>query len=118
MDRVIKFRFWRDNRMQIAHEMNAYEDNRFDGDGEILMQFTGLIDCEGKEIYEGDILRWTSWEGVNSGTIIGIYIVKWNDEGSYILHDPYENTDWPINDTEFENVIGNIYEHSNLLNNG
>lgn len=56
MDRIIKFRFWRDNKMHLARQLNAYTDGNFSGDGEILMQFTGLLDCEGKEIWEGQIV--------------------------------------------------------------
>ena len=48
MNRQIKFRFWRDNKMQMAHQLNAYDNYNFSGDGEILMQFTGLLDKNGK----------------------------------------------------------------------
>lgn len=116
--RQIKFRFWRDNKMQIAHAMNAYDDNNFAGDGEILMQFTGLLDCEGKEVYEGDII-----EEYNSP----IYreVVAWDSEnGAWGYFSSQGNYNWAHEWGESQGtplsqmkVIGNLYEHPQLLNN-
>lgn len=117
MDRAIKFRFWRDNKMQIAHTMNAYDDNNFAGEGETLMQFTGLLDCEGKEVFEGDILEVTS---NNDGQkyittfkvnlINGLYIDNLSLCMDMCLYD------YGITSSNCK-VIGNLYEHPNLLNN-
>lgn len=99
MDRVIKFRFWRDNSMQLAHRLNAYDNYNFAGDGEILMQFTGLYDCEGKEIYEGDIVK-GSW---GYSGVVNLSDILYAEKECTIPEDL--------------KVLGNIYEHPNLLNN-
>lgn len=71
-----------------------------------LMQFTGLYDKNGKDIYESDIIS----DGQNIGKII------WGDYG-WLTEFDQETTD-PENIDRWGEVIGNIYEHSHLLNNG
>lgn len=114
--REIKFRLFRKDRgMRGPFDLEEFS---YDQDGEfgegdysigengILMQFTGLKDKNGKEIYEGDVLD-------NYG---GKYnsIVEWNagedDEcrnyiaGFWLNYEP--------GDLE---VIGNIYENPELI---
>lgn len=72
-----------------------------------LMQYTGLKDKNGKEIYEGDILN---------NYIIGVnFEIKWlnQDAGFYALayNYHYDPNDWCIKGE----VIGNIYENPELL---
>lgn len=70
-----------------------------------LMQFTGLIDKNKKEIYEGDIIQ---KENKN-------YIVTW-DDGSFGI---FRNGDWAdylLGHCGSSEVIGNIYENPELLN--
>ena len=83
-----------------------------DGDDKpVLMQFTGLLDRTGKEVYEGYIVKWY----VNDVTRIGVveYIP---DRGCYDLknlNDEYHVcNDWFRGTYE---VIGNIYENPELL---
>lgn len=63
MKREIKFRMYRDGKMQEVHQLNAYGDvgsyqfNSPEDNGEFIMQSTGLHDKNGKEIYEGDIVQ-------------------------------------------------------------
>jgi uncharacterized phage protein (TIGR01671 family) len=113
-----KFRVWDGKYLQ-------YDDFYVDSDGDIithetggdwgepdhlstkenwkLMQFTGLFDKNGKEIYEGDLLK------------VGDYIrvVKWISS-----LDGYDYTGWYINeysnDYSTHEIIGNIYENSQL----
>ena len=72
-----------------------------------LMQYTGLKDKNGVEIYEGDIVR---EEGIN--------LLRWveyspDDGAMFVLKaDHYTGVGWHGDDLE---VIGNIYENPELL---
>ena len=77
-----------------------------------LMQFTGLKDKNGKEIYEGDILGGTP-NMHKMEVIMGKY--GWNVKFIDLGHKYTE----PLRNDLFENfdveVIGNIYENKELL---
>lgn len=79
-----------------------------------LMQFTGLQDRNGKDIYEGDILRLES-------SYHKTYEVYWNDDRWGLRHgnEDYDNGDYYRGDDinnwhEFE-IVGNIYANPDLL---
>ena len=81
-----------------------------------LMQYTGLKDKNGKEIYEGDILCLVqdviveNIEGYNRSEPEGlIHQVTYNN-GAFWFYD--ELLCEVLTDVE---IIGNIYEHSELL---
>lgn len=94
------------------HDGNWYEDFRALEDGRPLnleqcevMQYTGLKDENGTEIYEGDIVRHAADEGV--------YKVIFEDGGFYVKN-LFEYDFQTINEYPLE-VIGNIYENAELL---
>ena len=126
--RIIKFRAWDKQAKQMLIGHNQYGSGepdsglrktsagaftrlwealaRFDEDDSfVLMQYTGLKDRNGKEIYEGDIVRWSeSWLVSDSGEDeMFTRLVKW--EGQILF---------PGN-LERKEVIGNIYENPDLL---
>lgn len=77
----------------------------------ILMQYTGLKDKNGREIYEGDILKLTDYDGTDTGYIDYISARFW----ARMPRKPHDFM-WELNsaDTTYE-VIGNIYENPDLL---
>lgn len=80
--------------------------------GEIVMQFTGLLDKNGKEIYEGDILKY------KFSVLSGIDEVIFTD-GAFILKNDYiaeTGLRTVKNVSDYCEVIGNIYENPELTN--
>ena len=81
-----------------------------------LMQFTGLHDINGKEVYCGDIYKNLDNE------LIGVFSIR-NGVGGYYLHckeykeqKVYNCLPFAELDTTNFEVIGNIHENSELLN--
>lgn len=129
MSREIKFRAWlkedkkmvnietidfTDKSIQYLEKnefINAYLLRRVSFDDVELMQYTGLNDKNGKEIYEGDILFFRD-ENTK-------YVVVWQDAAFIIksveIRKYSEKMCW-LDDTEICcEIVGNVYENKNLL---
>ena len=121
--RDIKFRIYDKDRKAMYHLLeNKLSFGRFEGDRAVdwedvfadkheeleIMQYTGLKDKNGKEIYEGDIAKY----GNMTGKIMFL-------EGWFVLSDFEEQEEWTLAYILDEiEVIGNIYDNKNLLEEG
>lgn len=114
--RVIKFRAWVHGEMASHEEvLKNYAFDNLAKDG-LLMQFTGLLDKNGKEIYEGDVVKGKTtlpMEIVHQGHQYGVgYIAA---EGPQA--EPITSEFLAYMRSENWEVIGNIYENEELLTN-
>lgn len=74
------------------------------------MQFTGLLDKNGKEIYENDIC-WTYEHGVGNLNRVVVF-----DGGSFcLIHKLMITTQIRGWQRDYIEVIGNIYQNPDLL---
>ena len=131
MNRLLKFRVWDKMRLQFIYPENNNQQhfiidlngrfhnlqNGSGGDDYVIQQYTGLTDINDDPIYEGDILKNHYDVGNNIiGQVLyeadhGGYIFQWKRKGR---GQDYKNLNC---DVAFESVIvGNIFEHSELLN--
>lgn len=114
--RPFKFRSW-DEENGMIQAQTLY----FDKDGNFsmpyvknLMQFTGLLDKHGTEIYEGDIVKVKDdWEtyGQNGGEIYSVIFTK----GGFRAKGKYDGTGFWMEDGDDFSVLGNIYSNPELL---
>ena len=142
MQRPIKFRAWDKTQKKwagmreagVLHGLHYFEVRESEVE---VMQFTGLLDKQGKEIYEGDIVQWNVPHGAKAEVKFG----KWDNGERYEAHefgygwyletyyqvrttwrirqghlwdDPIYRADNAGNNNQVE-VIGNIHENKELL---
>lgn len=128
-----------DKVQHVIADFGMYNESEYNGTEIIdytLMQSTGLFDKNGKEIFEGDILKFNdSWndycyEGYVDGEIEGINFVEIESETAcfvfgktkisdsslfYYTNEEHLTFQEIITDTSFEfEIIGNIYENPEL----
>ena len=124
-NRVIKFRAWSISRKKWEKKMGLYFDDGQIGDFSecihncdnikdyIIQQFTGFLDKNSKEIYEGDIVRYdfhycnaiyTKVAEVGFSTLLGSFSPL-----------PLIPINGSVQSNKNYKVIGNIFENPELL---
>ena len=112
MKRDIKFRAWNTFDRHLVHDIiflrnKDFTLNKFLGeDRYVLMQYTGLKDKNGKEIYEGDVLK--------SGVQI-VTVVYTAESASFDLMTNTKGLMGMAGVNSILGIIGNIYENPELL---
>lgn len=117
--REIKFRAWdiHKSEMSKSFELGGYP--LFPNDRTAsywpkmttIMQFTGLKDKNGKEIYEGDIIitHFTKTTQYDAYTEKGVVVLHWNMFIGAKIEDQVHGKNNGI--YSHSEIIGNIYEH-------
>ena len=134
MSREIKFKVWENDKKIFLSEHDvsffSLDDMKYN-DPHVFLQYTGLKDKNGKEVYEGDIIKWKETRFHNEqqkskGVPMPKFYksaVEWQ-YGEFIVSSD-DNYDTPLccffgdslgNKFDFKpEIIGNIYESPELL---
>ena len=116
--REIKFRFWAVDKYDVGYQMiydyTFYEvipvNDMLNSPDVTAMQYTGLQDKDGKEVYEGDILK-----GYGYGNLSGKYVVKFVEGEWKAIAINNLTFSLPAKYFEHAELIGNVFENPELI---
>ena len=129
MEDIFKFRKWNKQTKTMSQvEVLDLRPGQTYTDDPVIMQYTGLRDVNGKDIYEGDILclpthyriimsnvdDWVDeFLEVKYSSLLGGFIVLPSEKYlSKYLFDDYDKNGFYH---KYPKIVGNIYQNSNLI---
>lgn len=112
MSREIKFRIWNGESIEeTVIDFSVDKETRYKEfyiyPDDIFMQYTGLKDKNGKEVYESDVVRDGYWQPMEVYFYHGCWMMRYVSNKNN-----YKNLNFYLDEIE---VIGNIYENRELL---
>ena len=108
--RDIKFRYWREEDKKMIYPHHTELPNNQN----VLMQYTGLKDKNGKEIYEGDILGGVYESPIFYCLKCKCFQLEFTDFGCAACTGDVHWAEIAEDDGKLE-VIGNIHENPELI---
>lgn len=123
MPRGIKFRAWYSGKMLEVGQMDFFSNGQININGELVgakvMEFSGLKDCKGVDIFEGDVLRLgkTKKVGDSNNEFVpvadyGTLMVVYFDAGCFMVSEGVLSDILIWQELE---VVGNIHENKLLV---
>ena len=118
--REIKFRAWYKEKNWMYENRTIFTRIReINSDDELIyMQYTGLKDKNGKEIYEGDILEWRYKNMLTGVDTVVRYSVHYSESSACFKtkeHGSVNDTLLLLTMSKDVYVVGNIYENPELV---
>jgi uncharacterized phage protein (TIGR01671 family) len=121
MNRPIKFRVWNKKSNEWCGTIGLNETISHNSiinlpDDLVFVQYTGLKDSKGNEVYEGDIVKYKTWTGSHDGTTEEHQTQVQFKDGAYYpryIDDECEDSWYSFKVYDLE-VVGNIFETPHL----
>lgn len=123
--REIKFRAWKADIKEMSNPFDLFDNDEYyllNGDAmdvsdAVIMQYTGLHDKNGEEIYESDLLRLGETKSEKIFPLAGEEQILnvWFEDGCFMTE---EGTVADVLSWHNAEIVGNTYENPHLLKEG
>ena len=109
----------------IANCYDGFHSNTYKIDPATVGQYTGTIDPNGRQVYEGDIIGYTNFEtdktnifGVARWSKVGCFYINCHSLYNYNIDDPGNAIGNMMPSHKSLTVIGNIHDNPDLIKQG